>query len=94
MKLWQQEDPFAIIFHTGNWEERCVWGRLFRKELQFRKSEIQKKSKNELKWIENSRFGVWGHSYWSELRSECNGMTPGPQNVNKKVKKDQKGQKS
>ena len=46
MKSSQLENPYAIIFHIGDWEERGFWGRLFRKELQFTASEIQKMSKN------------------------------------------------
>ena len=94
MKSWQLEDPYAIIYHIGNWEERGVWGRLFRKELQFTDSEVQKMFKNELKWVEKGPFGVWGHSYWSELRSECNGIPPRPQNGSKKFEKRRKPRKS
>ena len=90
MKSWQLEDQYAIIFHIGDWRKRGVRGRLFRKELELTGPEIQKMSKNELKWIEKGRFGVWGHSYWPELRSECNGMPPGPQNGHKKIQKRQK----
>ena len=86
MKSWQLEDPYAIIFHIGDWRERGVWGRLFRKELQFTEPEIQKMSKNDVKWVEKGRFGVWRPSSGSELRSECNGMPPGPQNGRKKIK--------
>ena len=59
MKSWQLEDQYAIIFHIGDWPERGVWGGLFRKELLFTESEIQKMSKKYLKWIEKGRFGVW-----------------------------------
>ena len=94
MKSWQLEIQYAIIFHIGDWRERGVWGRLFRKELQFTGSEIPKMSKHELKWVEKGRFGVWGHSCWSELRSECNGMPPGAQNPYKNIKNPENTAKS
>ena len=86
MKSWQLEDQYAIIFHMGDWRERGVWGRLFQKELQFTEPEIPKMSKNDVNWVEKGRFGVWGRSYWSELRSECNGKPPGAQKGPKKSK--------
>ena len=93
MKSWQLEDPYAIIFHIGDWRERGVWGRLFRKELQITELEIRKVSKNEVKWVEKGHLGVWGPSYGSELRSECNGMRPGAENGQNKIKKRQKPKK-
>ena len=78
------------FFYIGDWRERGVWGRLFRKELQFTESEIPKMSKNELRWIQKGRLGVWGRSYWSEMRSECNGMLPGHQIGQTKIQKTSK----
>ena len=94
MKSWQLEDQYAIIFHIGDWRERGVWGRLFRKELQFTEPEIPKMFKNELKWIKIYQLGVPRPSSGSELRSECNGILPRPQNGAKKFKKRRKPRKS
>ena len=82
------------MFQMGDWQERGFWGRLFRKELQFTESEIQKNTKNKLKWIKLNQLGVPRPSSGSKLRSKCNGMPPGPQNGSTKFKKRQKGQKS
>ena len=84
VKTSELEDQYAIIFHIGDWRERGFWGRLFRKGLEFTGPEIQKMSKNELKWIEKGRFGVSGPPYESKLRSESIGMPTGPQSGYKK----------
>ena len=57
MKSWQLENQYAIIFHIGDWEERGVWGRLFRKELQFTESEIPKMSQSEMECMEKIGLG-------------------------------------
>ena len=82
--------PRMGYFPHSGLGRKGFWGRLFRKELQITESEIQKASKNELKWIQKCRFGFWGHSYCSELRSECNGMPPGAKNSSTKIRKTSK----
>ena len=82
-----EEDQYTIIFDKGDWPERCVWDRLFQKNWKLLKSKVQNNVKHVLKWVQKNAPGVsraWGGS---KLRSESNGMPPGPQNGNKKIKK-------